>query len=391
MKYFKIIIVLVSLLMCNVLLAQKPAKIKVRKSFGKLHYFSLPKVVSKIKHRSYMINFSDMNGKKYSFALEKADVPSRGYISGFFAKQDTSDYLITVQQISSQKSSTPKKFITINYQVKDANGLYVKKQGQAYELYYDQAYKIVIIDKLDGDKEVFNKVIPIVSTAIFPTDFVKAKGYDNNKIVASSFRSYLSSNDGANFDSKAFSASTKRAFNGGVKAELNSQLGTKKTSTIMSLTRFKTKDDRLSMLDSINFYAGQSIELFNKQKKTKIYKNAHSKEVYDSFDRYYHLLKAFKIEDVSGAIADEKKLDDIAYGIKTDLFFASMFTSRYDEALAIYNELKKEYEEEVANGISSVMGTKAEISFINVDKFYKTLLREKELYEAHKTFYNFYK
>lgn len=391
----KLILFTVMLLNLTVVLSQKKVSVKTKAGYKKFNYFKLPELVSDSTHITFKASFSDETGRKYSYGNGKFEVPALSYI--WKLKMGGKDYEVEVQRLESEKSNKQPNAKKNKYNRKDANGVATEYYLSVYECFYNQKFKIIIKDNMIGGKVIYENEVTFETTAEFPNEFgINKLGYSNEAGLKTGFSRYVRENR-EKFENIAKVKATIRCYNTKIKDKLNDLIAYKKEDLFLPNNKFKTKDDRFSLLDSTSYYFKKGLEQFNLQKASKVYVNAHSIEIYNLFSNNYRIFKQFDNDEICSLIYDVEERETFKYAIKTNLFASALLTSRYEEAILLFKQVEVDYKEEQilikedAKMIPSLKVTNIEKCYIIMESKLEWIAREKRLYESHKVFFSFYK
>jgi len=194
-------------------------------------------------------------------------------------------------------------------------------------------------------------------------------------------------------------SATLKIFKNDAKHILNDYLSKQKSGTGITGFYVKSKDKRFELLDSIKIYTKEAAKLINKQMSNKQTNYWHTKEIHTVINNMYTIYNVYSDESIISLI-DEKNAKEFRYAMRAGLFMSAMFTSRFDEANKLLDVMRKDAaksiegidrnQESLKGALNTVKSTIEEKYLRKMNAISSVLLREQELFDFHKTAFNFY-
>ncbi len=399
-------LVLLSLFLAStVAFAGEKSNVKIKFQNVRVKLFNIPEIFSEIKHKNISINFIDEKGKTYNTNT----IADPNYIYKFLTRPymyDSAHYKINVERLSSERTNNSK----INTKKINQKGSEVVVYFQ--ERKYIQKYKITVTDVLDENKIIYEQNITIEAHSEFPYDDNGLYCYSESCVKNSIIKYNLThkGEDAEKLAPKLEQKATERVLMTNIKNHLNSLLTYRRGGYNALTISVKSKTTDFELLDSASIYLLNGLKVLKNQIREKNIINYHSKAAFDEFNNAYRIYKQYNSDKYFNIITGNETKNEFKNYMRYMNYLTAYLTSRYDEALSLYDLVKRDVDKkhekdneifqaakDDPNNISKQLNTiqlKYSIEervFFKMKILYKKIIRDKRLYSIQKDFYNFYK
>lgn len=403
-------LLLAGLVLTTTLSFSQQAKIKIKLEQLKFRYVYIPEITGYDDYNTFSASIVDLD--KNIFTVVKSGASDGNNIvigiDHFHSLNlsNNGNYKIEINRLTHTTSN--EELVVTDEIISNADGSSKTVQKYAYAVPYSDKYLIEIKNKIG--ELIFQKDIDVSGVTMFPQAYTNGNAFGSEKQLVNTYKAFQTENP-KNFEQKEKSASITHAFNNEIKSLLRSKISRELETIVIPILTLKTKDVRFSILDSAQVYFDQGISALQKDFNTATTINFHTEDAIKNFSNAVRIYEIYLGTEFLSIIPSDEK-ESYEYGLKVNLFYASLLSSDFEKAGRIYeeiaggvigerNEANSSNEDNngksksISGGLGAAMSefkrTEKEKAVDHMAILLPVLLHEILNYEKHKGYYNYAK